>query len=56
MSTLALVTYILIAVSIISTVIFSIWVTIGGYFDLMSLFRDLKSERSNLEDDGRVKE
>jgi hypothetical protein len=56
MSTLALITYICIATSIIATVIFSIWVTIGGYFDLMSLFRDLKSERLNPDDDGRVAE
>jgi hypothetical protein len=35
-------------------VIFTIWVTIGGYFDLVKLLHDLKEEPVDTTDDGRV--
>ena len=35
-------------------VAFTIWVTIGGWFDLMKLLKDLKEEQVDVTDDGRV--
>jgi hypothetical protein len=39
---------------IIGNFIFSIWITIGGWFDLVALLRDLKSEQIDQDDNGRV--
>ncbi len=47
-------TYVLILVLIITHVLFTFWVLLFGWFDLMFLLRELKQERVNLADDGRV--
>lgn len=47
-------TYLLSVAFIATHVVFTVWVFIGGWFDLMHMFRDLSEERVDLDDDGRV--
>lgn len=49
-----IVTYILLLVLIVTHVLFTFWVLLFGWFDLLFLLRELKRERVNLTDDGRV--
>ena len=53
MSTLALATYILVGVAGVAYVGFYIVITIGGFFDLLYLFKSLKEEVVDAADDGR---
>jgi hypothetical protein len=54
MSIFEMITYFCVGGGVISAVIFSVVVSIGGYFDLLSLFRDLRHEEADETDDGRV--
>ena len=53
-SLLVPITYIFVAAAIIAFVGFSIVVTIGGIFDLVYMFKELKTEVVDETDDGRV--
>lgn len=55
MSNWSIATYIWVSVAMIANLLFSVWVTIGGWFDLRALLRDLKSEQVDTSDDGRIK-
>jgi len=37
-------------------VLFTIWFTIGGFFDIKALYRHLRTHKANVLDDGRVAE
>ena len=54
MSNWSTATYIWVSVAMIANLLFSIWVTIGGWFDLRAMFRDLRKEQVDTTDDGRV--
>lgn len=47
-------TYIWVSIAMIANVVFTIWVSIGGWFDLRAMFRDLREQRVDETDDGRV--
>jgi len=53
-SSWVMVTYVFVATAIIAFIGFSIVVTIGGIFDLVYMFKELKSEVVDESDDGRV--
>lgn len=54
MNTWRVMTYLLSVAFIATHVVFTVWVFIGGWFDLMHMFRDLSMERVDLDDNGRV--
>lgn len=47
-------TYVLLGVLIATHVVFTFWVLLFGWFDLLFLLRALKQARVNVTDDGRV--
>ncbi|MCC7085073.1 MAG: hypothetical protein IT427_08705 [Pirellulales bacterium] len=47
-------TIVLTLLYIVGHVAFTVWVTIGGYFDLLKLLHDLKDESVDTTDNGRV--
>ena len=53
-SLLVPITYVFVVAAIIAFVGFSIVVTIGGVFDLVYMFKELKTEVVDETDDGRV--
>lgn len=52
-SPLVMITYVFVSVTIVAYVGFAIVVTIGGVFDLLFLFRELKASELDETDDGR---
>ena len=54
MSALALATYILVSVAALAYLIFFVFITIGGFFDLLYLLKSIRQEVLNPDDDGRV--
>jgi hypothetical protein len=48
------ITYFWITLLIVVHVFVTVWVLIGGWFDLMFLLRELVKERVDATDDGRV--
>jgi hypothetical protein len=54
-SPLVMITYVFVSVAIIAFVAFSVVVTIGGIFDLLFMFRELKASELDETDDGRGK-
>ena len=46
--------YVLVAFFIVTHVVFTVWVFVGGWFDLLYMFRVLGEEQVNPNDDGRV--
>jgi len=51
----AIATYSLVFAAAIAYVFFFVIITIGGFFDLIYLFKSLKEEEIDAEDDGRTK-
>ena len=47
-------TYVLAVLFIVTHVVFTAWVFVGGWFDLLHMFRVLSEEQVNPSDDGRV--
>lgn len=54
MSSFALITYAATAIIMVASLIFTVWVFIGGWIDQMDLFRDLKAEVVGPKNGGRV--
>lgn len=47
-------TIVLTVLCIVGNVVFTVWITIGGWFDLVKLLHDLRDENVDITDDGRV--
>ena len=47
-------TYLTVALLIIVYVLFTVWVLIRGWFDLVHMLKELRQEPIDLTDDGRV--
>lgn len=54
MSPLVIATYILVLAAALGYIGFFVIITIGGFFDLIYLFKSIKEENVDAEDDGRV--
>lgn len=48
-------TYLFVVLLVATYALFTIWVLIRGWFDLMYMLAELRSEQVDLSDDGRVK-
>lgn len=54
MSTLAMATYLLVSLAGLAYLGFFVFITIGGFFDLVYLLKSIRQEALDPEDDGRV--